>query len=389
MTFRLLASCLIITSLSFISCSDSPTSIGSDLLKQDFINVKTLDSQKDSISQHSSYFKKSIPLASSTRLILGKHANVESSILIRFFFAFPDSISNDLINNDVNVTSSWVELTKNYIFGSSSAAWDYTVHKINSNWLTGFDGDSLSTLNYDAADVSSGHTSTADSLFSFSLDNQLVQNWMLAAADTSIPSDNGIIIKPTATTDRALGFYALSLTSTVGIPELKVVLEKPGVYLADTLTFVPTIDLSAVTGSVPNNMDMVIQGGLVINSKLYFDISSVPKNAIVNFAQLTLTADTTQTIGSLPSTINAYFITDSTTNVIDSQRVAQINVLNNLFIGDISSYVKDWVKNQNNQGLLLSNSNELGGLDLAVIKGSSSQDASVRPKLKIVYTVKE
>lgn len=390
MTFRILTSILIVfISINFYSCSESPTSIGSDILKQDYITVKTVDSNTDSLNQTSDYFKRPLPLATSNRILLGKYANVESSVLMRFYFSFPDSLAQDLINNNVNVTSARVELIKNYLFGNANSFLDYTVHKVNTPWLTGFDADSLAGLNYDAADVSSGHSALNDSAYSFALDNQLVQDWLKAAADTNVADDNGILIQPASNSEKALGFYALSITSTVGIPELIVVLNKPGVYSADTLIYIPTSDISVVTGSVPNTTDMVIQGGLVINSKLYFDVSSIPQKAVINLAQLTLTADSNQTIGSLPSTVNSYFLTDSTINAIDSVRSVQLTLSNNLYTGDISSYVKDWINKKNNKGMLLNNPNELGVLDMTVIKGSTSADPTVRPKLKIVYTIKE
>ncbi len=390
MTFRILASILIVfISFNFYSCSDSPTSIGSDLLSQDYISVKTIDSNTDSLNQMSGYFKRTLPLATSNRILLGKYSNVESSILMRFYFSFSDSLAQDFINDNVNVTSARVELIKNYLYGNANSYLDYTVHKVNSPWLTGFNADSLAGLNYDAADISSGHSALNDSSYSFALDNQFVQDMLKAAADTNIADENGIFIQPTTNSEKALGFYALSVNSTVGIPELIVVLNKPGVYSADTLVYIPTSDISVVTGSVPNTTDMIIQGGLVINSKLYFDVSSVPQKAVINLAQLTLTADSNQTVGNLPSVIGSYFLNDSTTYAIDTARAVSLTLSNNKYTGDISPFVRDWINKKENQGMLLNNPNELGVLDLTAIKGSNASDPAVRPKLKIVYTIKE
>ena len=85
LTFCGIASILFLLLLTLSSCSDSPTSTGSDLLKDDFINVNEINSLKDSLQQSSEYFKKVISLSSSEELLIGKSYNVEAYSLLNFF----------------------------------------------------------------------------------------------------------------------------------------------------------------------------------------------------------------------------------------------------------------------------------------------------------------
>ena len=95
-------------SLLHLSCSDSPSSLGADLLSQDLINILELDSAKDSLFQSSSTYKKVIALSNADRLLLGKKDNVEAGILLKFLIFFADSIKQQIINNELTVLSAKV-----------------------------------------------------------------------------------------------------------------------------------------------------------------------------------------------------------------------------------------------------------------------------------------
>ena len=369
----------------FIGCSDAPTSVGSNLLKQDYIGVLKFNSLTDSSAQKSSYFRRSYSLSSSTRLLLGKYSNIESSILIRFYYTLADSTISDLKNNNLNVTSASVRFTRNYLAGDSTAAFDFHAYKINSTWFTGFDGDSLNSLNYDQTDISSNRKLT-DSLCSFNVDSQLVLSWLQTAANSSF--DNGILIKPTSNTNKVIGLTALSVYATLPVPQLVVVLEKLGVYSNDTVAFLPSTDLSVVTGTPPQyNSELIyLEGGLVLNGKLAFDVSKLPAHSVINNAKLTLTYDSSASTGPLPSTIYVYNMKDSSSNVLDSTIVGSLYKGTGIYSGDITRYVGNWV-NGTNEGMLLAPIDQYSTVNLSALKSSTAADVSVRPKLEIVYTI--
>ncbi|MGE5437483.1 MAG: hypothetical protein ACM3O3_09680 [Syntrophothermus sp.] len=380
---------LFITSLLLVGCSDDPSSIGSDLLSQDLIDVNVLDSQTDSLSQTSSSFLSTLQLSGSTKLFLGKTNNIdEASILIKFQYSFEDTIKTAFLNNSLTIRSAYVELIKTYSVGTGSL--DYTVHKINSDWShSTFSGDSLSSLQFDAPDISSNRrVSSNDSVYSFDVDIPSVQKWMREAADSTVTGDKGIYIQPTSNSTKIVGFQALSSTVTT-IPRLYVVVEKSGSYV-DTLSFISTMDVSGIKATLPQSSENIfVQGGTEIKSKLRFDLSKLPELAIVNQAELTLTLDSTASLNSVTSNIYAYFVADSSNQDSLSSTYVLLQKSGNVLSGDISYLVQRWLKEKINYGLLLVPQNNAETVDLFAIRGSNSNVYSERPHLKITYTNKK
>ena len=380
----------VLVSLIHFSCSDSPSSLGSDLLSQDLINILELDSAKDSLFQSASVYKKVIELSSANRLLLGKKDNIEAGILIKFLIFFADSIKQQLTNNELSVLSAKVEFTKNYTFGNSTVPIDFSVHKINSNWSTGFTSDSLTLLTYDANDISFSKT-FSDSINGFNFDTQTALNWLKASADSSIPIDNGLYIKPAMSSEKIVGFQALTIED-LPIPSLKIIIQKTGVY-SDTLSYFPSVDLSVVSGSFPDvgTENIGIQAGLNSEARLFFDLSSLPKDIVVNYAQLILTVDTIKTItgSSFTNSVRVNYITDSTNLAIDSTFSLFLDRDGSTFKGSVTSFIQRTLIESNNQGLLLSASDKLNGVELFAIKGSNAAALAERPNLQIIYTSKK
>ena len=380
----------VLVSLIHFSCSDSPSSLGSDLLSQDLINILELDSANDSLFQFASVYKKVIELSSANRLLLGKKDNIEAGILIKFLIFFADSIKQQLTNNELSVLSAKVEFTKNYTFGNSTVPIDFSVHKINNNWSTGFTSDSLGILTYDANDISFSKT-FSDSINGFNFDTQTALNWLKASADSSIPIDNGLYIKPAMSSEKIVGFQALTIEDLT-IPSLKIIIQKTGVY-SDTLSYFPSVDLSVVSGSLPDvgTENIGIQAGLNSEARLFFDLSSLPKDIVVNYAQLILTVDTIKTItgSSFTNSVRVNYITDSTNLAIDSTFSLFLDRDGSTFKGSVTSFIQRTLIESNNQGLLLSASDKLNGVELFAIKGSNAAALAERPNLQIIYTSKK
>ena len=277
---------IFIAALFVNSCKDAPTDIGSGIPgQQDKPNTTKFNS--DSVNQYSYSFKNVIPLYSSSRLLLGKKDNVKASTMMKFYIVLPDTIASAINSGGLNILSSTIQLVRNYYYGDNNSTFEFTVHEINSNWSLNFTSDSLSTLSYASADIVQSKD-IGDSLFNFNIDNSVVESWLKAAADTTKPEDNGIIIRPSDADAEVIGFYALT-ASLVYSPNLQVVLEKPGVYI-DTLNFFPAQDLHIVEGELPsvNSEDIVVQGGLAANSKIWFDVSSIPVDAAISKSELIL-----------------------------------------------------------------------------------------------------
>lgn len=372
--------------LNLVSCSDDPSSIGSAFLSRDFVNLDSLDSFKDTLSQSSSTYKSIIPLGFSSTLLLGQKGDNVATMLLNFNIVVPDSIKTDLINNALEVSSATVQLYKNYTYGDSNAAIDYTVHSITKTWTSdSLTIDSLSTLTFDPVDVSS-NKSFSDTLYQFNLDKTLALQWLNDYAKSLTP-DNGVVVIP-QNSNKIVGFYALTSATNVNIPFLTVVLNKPGVYSNDTLKFSTTADASVVSGNIPQSENIFVQSSVELESRLKFDLSKVPPHAIINYAELLLTLDSTQSVFGNPYTdqLLVYFITDTTHIDASSTSQVTLNRSGSVYTGNITSYVQTWLSTKVNNGIQIKASTFAEGLELWALKGSGASDLSKRPRLKIIYT---
>jgi len=377
--------------INFISCSDDPpTSIGIDLLDGDFLIVSTFDTQDDSVTQFSSFFKEVVPLGLSSKVLIGKRDELEATALMDFAFFIVDSLQQDFLDGNITVNQAFIELTPQYTYTDTNAAYDFTVHQITSNWSLGFTSDSLANLTYDQADLSSNKNFT-DSIYTFDLDNDFVLQWIKNSIDSSLGENNGIYYKPTMSTGKVVGFQALTTTST-DAAKLKVVIEKQGSFV-DTIRAFIFADVSAVEADLPvlPVVDIGVQASVTIQSKLFFDLSEVPPDIVINKAELILTEDTLSSItgSSFDSNLLVFKITDSSDVTIDEGIAILLSKKINIYTGDITSFVTSWINNEDNQGIVVQPASLIEGLELFAIRGSEYPELSERPRLRIVFTSKE
>ncbi|MCX6149911.1 MAG: hypothetical protein NTX22_05235 [Ignavibacteriales bacterium] len=391
--FRILL-LVIVSTLYFSACSDSPGPVGYSLLNpSDMISLKEISS--DSLSQQSNAVKTILKTGTSDNLLLGKINSATSSVLMKFqIYALPDSIKLQIAKDSIKVLSALIELYPKYTLGEKSSQFDFSVHKVNSGWTSAsFDVDSLNGLNYNAENIAASPYNITDTLYSFDLSKDVVQDWFKVDSDTNLADDNGIYIKPSNGTNRVVGFQAYSSESTLAnsIPKLKVIFEKPGKY-KDTLTFISINDLHVVEGSLPaaSNDYIIIQGGIAVNSTLKFDIPTISSSAIINNAALEFTLDTLASVLGTPHSeyLTVRLLTDSVGVAYDSLSSIVLTRSGDKISGNIVSYVQRWVIGEKNYGLLISHTNAINNLDLLKIISGKSADVTKRPKLKISYSFK-
>jgi hypothetical protein len=364
-------------------CSDAPPSGNDGLLIP--VDVVRINSTVDSIPQTSSYFQKVDELSGGLSILLGKANNIEASFLIKFLILTADSIYSDLLEDSINITGAYINLVQVYNAGDTLAPFNFTAHKINSPWHLGFTSDSLPLLNYDQNNIILSKT-LSDSTNNIIIDNRVAEDWLIAAADTSIPEDNGLYFKPDPVTGKVVGFQAL-ISGLINVPVLNVIIDKPGVYI-DTLVFVSNRDLSVVTGTPPalSAENIAVEGGYIINSKLYFNLSEIPENATIHYAELVLTVDTLE---SFPSETSNYiigsFIADSSKDSLSTPTVP-FTRSGDKFTGNVTTLVIRWL-NDRNYGMMLRAADQIDRVDLFAIKGSQSNDVNLRPLLKITYSL--
>ncbi|MCU0344066.1 MAG: hypothetical protein MUF28_09630 [Ignavibacterium sp.] len=373
-----------------VSCNDSPTDLGTDFLAQDGVDVLKLDSSIDTIHQSSFSFKNVFPLGGASQLLLGKAENITSHVLLEFVFALPDSIKQELESKSLTILESYVEMNKNYSFGDLNAEFDYAVYKVNEPWSsTTFTADSFAFLEYDnSVDLSFNRSSLNDTVYSFNLDTALTSSWLQDYIDTSIIFNNGILLSPSANTQKVLGFTAFNV-SGVNDPRLRIVVQKPGAYI-DTLNGFISSDMSIVLGDIPNvgTENIAIQSSLTSEAKLFFDFSVIPEDVVINYAALTLTLDTTttKTGSSFVNRLSVFLLDDSASNKINFDFLYTLERTGSTFTGEITNIIRAWNNNADNQGILIKSTAELTGLEIYAIKGSNAPIIEQRPRLEIVYS---
>lgn len=391
--YRKLFYLVLITIISFLtlsSCSDSPTDLGTNLLSGDLIDVISFNSAQDSTTQRSYSFKKVIPLGSSSTILIGKNDNFTAHSLISYTFILPDSLREAIRNDSINVISSKVDMTFDYLYGDESANFDYSVYKITDKWSSStFSADTFSTLQFETTDLSSNRTE-GDSLYSFDIQPAILKDWLRNYVDTSFAENNGILISPTASTNKIIGFIAFS-PELSNDTKIEVVIEKPGAYI-DTITAFVLSDVSVVLGDETTPSErMLVRSSVVYNSFLAYDLSSVPDKAIINSARLTIKIDTLATkVGSnFANSLRVFLVTDSIKNEADEDLAATLLRKDDTYTGDFTSFVRFWLYNNANQGIIIKSGNELRGVEKFILYGSDAADINNRPKLDIVYTVKK
>ena len=370
------------------SCSDSPSSIGSNLLSPDYVNVSKLDSYQDSVAQTSSYYKTQIRLSDSPRLLVGKYENVEASSLMRFAVVLPDTIKSAFLSSTLDILDAKVELTREYSIGDSVVPLAYSVHFINSSWTSyGFTADSIPNLMYDNVDIGSNKTYT-DSLYTFNIDHQAIESWFSTAADTSVHNNRGIYIKPDPASTEIIGFDAYNV-NLIGIPKLTVIVATGS--LTDTLNFYSIEDVSAISGDKPvvSQGNIAVQAGLAVDARVKFDLSSIPSGSVINNAQFSVFVDSseTRTGNSFTNSLVAYFAIDTSANSYDTTSAIVLSRVDNHFTGDIAPFIQSISSGyHSNNGIILAAGGQNLGVDIFALKGSDAVDTSLRPRLVITYT---
>ena len=387
---------LLLAGLALISaCNDEPSSLGIEILESDYIEVKTFNSQTDSIGQNSSYFKRIVSLGSSDRILIGKNQTtnqtITSSALMKFIFGFPDSIVTDIENDSLTVLDSWVVLTNKYLFGDSLDLMEFTTHEITAFWPPNtFTIDDLPSLQYDPQNIGTDLT-TSDTLYTFHIDdNQLVYSWMQNSIDTNTVKNYGIYLEPTSNSNKIIGFQALTFLSS-DAAKINVVIEKPGSYV-DTIQGFVQVDISAVAGTEPVLTQGLtcVQSSVTFNSKLKFLVGVLPVGLVINKANLILTADSANSAfgSSFTNSLRAYILASNDSLDTEGNAIT-LAYSNNEYSGDITNFVRTWISKNENYGMLIQPANLILGTEFFALKGSDYPDVNLRPRVVITYTVKK
>ena len=378
------------------ACNDEPNSVGNALIPTgDRIVFQKIDSYNNGFIQNFSSFQKdSLFYGTSERILLGSYKNLSIDMLIGFGILFPDSIKDGLTKNEITLKSSWIEMKPNYWIGDKSH-FEFSVKEINQSWTSNdFNNDTLNAVKSSLGNeiLVQDSYSFSDSLIKFSIDNQVINKWVMQSADNSLAKNNGLYFSPISNTG-IVGFQAIARYITSDYIILNMVFEKQGTIL-DTIKAVQSLDLHVVTSTEPNNNDnnsIILQSSSAMRGKLWFDVSSVPTNAILNKATLTLFIDEGNTeIGTVKTdTVAIRFYENKNENVIKKDYgIAALFKRGNSYSGDIRKFAQRWINGENNEGMEVRLSDEDRSANKIAFYKSDYQVDSLRPRLTIFYTTK-
>ncbi|HCV42123.1 MAG TPA: hypothetical protein DGH68_01470 [Bacteroidetes bacterium] len=386
----LIASVLFVA-LSMFGCSDEPSvlnSVGTQMLLTK-IEVKT-----DTLgASGSSTLKQYVPMEGRTNL-LGKSGEYNAYMLVQF---------SSLPNRDtVVVLSASIGLRGVTWFGDSAAPFGFNAYEISHAWgASTITWDSLTGLyNSDPGSLRGSFSGTVahdTEWVSMNLDTAMVRRWLQTATHTN---NYGCILLPTPNANVVRGFHAFYFENGDTLyPRLTVIARNLAGTVTDTSVY--KFGQDTFVGNVENlnsNPElMYAQAGVSYRSTLKFDVSHIPRGAIINQAQLTLVYDqassrlnrfTADTAVAAHTLLNA---TDYTIFELQGTRSTVDSLASSgKFRFDLRRQVQYWIRNASvNYGLLLrpSNANEFSSFDLLTFFNQSTQDATKRPQLIVKYTV--
>lgn len=394
----------VIPLLVFTSCSEDPSTAGIDQLNNDLVDVLVYDTQLDTvpIQQTSEVFLKDQSYYSSSRNLLGTaDDNTSSSVLFRFayYYYLSDSIKSDINSGLVTVTSAYLDVYPEYYYPTKSfGSFDFDIHPITANWyVTSFTKAGLDTAKPDMAkNYKIGNARMVDTLMRCDFNNTDMFTMLQASTDTATATtEYGFMLSPKPGLNKIIGFG--SSNSSTLVPVLTVVIQKTtGNTYIDTLKFSPEGTVHVFTsGNIPStiNKDQIaVRGGVSVQSKITFDLTKLPQNAVINKAELILTpVDNLSKIAPDSANINLYADCpgkDSATTASLSGYTQILKRSGSIYTGEITYFVQRWLKPVDNQGVILSLANGGYGADMIVLKGSTAPVLE-RPRLKITYTIKK
>jgi hypothetical protein len=398
----------LISIVVFSSCNQSPPTASQSIIPdEDLINAIHVTSDTWNLSQSSAYFEQKLYNGVASRVLLGRNNYSETDMLCQFSIYVDDTTLTYLKAGTATITRAWMVMNPTYILGDTTEQFGFSAYQIRNPWgLYYFNRDSLETIisNKDSKNVISMSNSTPsnpalkDSIM-FDINTDVVTKWVTYDSTVASAEKNyGLIFIPSAGTKKVLGFNPSSSTDTSDVTYMKFTIHKDGWAKDDTVYVTPYMDTHITKHTVPLPTvadEIYLEGSYVVRGFLKFDLSQVPSNIILNKVILTMEMDPSKSLNGKPTTdsIGVTVLADSSTKAYtkDSTVVTLITRKGNIFSGDITWMVQDWIKKNNvysNHGVLLYLFDDAATAARLVLYGGKYADKSKRPKLDIYYTQK-
>lgn len=321
--------------------------------------------------------------------LLGRRGGYEARTLVKFISAsLPDR------GDTVTVVSAQLRLRLEGWFGDSTGTFAFEVFRVTAPWAAQTARwDSLPAV--DESVVRGSYTGfvTADTqVISVALDTGMVRGWLRPQAVTQ----EGILLRPATGCAIVRGIHVFQLDSVQFYPTLIVIARNASGTVQDTAEYAIGIDtfVGNHDDPVPGGERLFTQSGVVWRTRMTFDVSFIPRGAVVNSAELILLRDssTSRLTRFVPdSTLLAGTRTSATdSNAVDALPAAArwSGAAADTAALDLRRAVQLWVAGTNH-GLLLRNSavSELSSFSLLSFYNERAADPAKRPALRIRYAV--
>jgi hypothetical protein len=375
-------------------CSEEPTEANSPVADLPLAGFITQDTTLPAL--HGTFFRQYTTMDGLINLV-GTNGSYTAIAALQFapsYFPIRDTIA---------VFSATLTLHAVSRYGNPGAPLGFTVYRINRSWSSyTLTWDTVQTDFYESLPRGSfdGTLPSDTAVITVPLDTAMVREWF-ATPTTTTTTQFGIVLVPSASTRNAIcGFAEFALgDSTSYYPTLTVIAGNVGGTSLDTSAYSSGQDSFVGNddhGTAPSTK-LYVQGGVVYRSALWFDLSSIPRGAILNSAVLSLDLDYASShISELvtDTSIAAHLLGDSTTytsfttenSSMFGRRVAGSP---STFEFNIRPAAQSWVRGPN-YGILIRvpSSREFTTPDLYVFDSNTASTPSLRPRLRIVYSTK-
>ena len=292
------------------------------------------------------------------------------------------------------VYSASLTLRKASWFGpDSTQAFGFTVYRVLRAWnaLT-VTWDTVDGSFYESSIPRGAYTGPDTGHMVVNLDTAMVREWL---SSSTTANKLGIILVPNPGTNVVRGINQFGGDSASFVPSLRIIAGSPSGSPVDTTTFHlgQGTFVGNVTPLIADPTLMYLQSGLVGRSVLMYDVSSIPRGAIINSASMQIQENAATQLGSYPAdtTVAAHVMLSATdTMSFEGSPSTGHHPLpgSTSFTFDVRHAVQSWVRGPN-YGLLLrtSTTSEYSSFDLYVLYGPRATDPTLRPRIKITYSI--
>ena len=339
----------------------------------------------------STFYRQNIPINAGVNMV-GHSGNYTAYSAISFYpSTFPT-------RDTALVYSAKLHLRLLTWVGDSTGRLSFTVHEILRGWgESGVTWDTMQTAFYNQSVVRGSYSAGASpdtQIVSISLDTAMVRPWFHTQGSTD--TRYGIILIPAPDCNIIRGFNAFGYDSTQFQPQLEIIAGNTSGANLDTAMYTLGMDTFAGTQDnfTPLPDHIYVQSTVEYRSRLVFDVSSIPRGAIINSATLQFTRDPAASHFSRFTTDTTFELRAATsptdTNSLDglSSKGNRAPGTQNTFTIDARRPVQLWNHGMN-YGLVVSPGTTSGftTFDLLSFYNEKASDPSVRPRLKVVYSV--